>query len=259
MSGDISGTPQNSSDLPEGASDHDLDASLVSLSGLVMGAGQRGLEELLQRVAEFAVQAIPGADGAGLTLLQADRRDTMVASADFVRDVDAIQYGLGEGPCITAATEVRTVCSGSLSEETMWPRFGPQAADLGVHSALSLPLRHGETSIGAMNIYAHARDAFDEWSIELGEHYAVPAATSVYNAQILAQAQRVAGELQAALTNRTIIDQSLGILMSRTGYSADRAFEHLQQLAQTEGRSPALAAQQIVDDAVRRALEQRHR
>jgi hypothetical protein len=35
-------------------------------------------------VAQFAVRAIPGAEGAGLTLLEENRSGTMVATAEFV-------------------------------------------------------------------------------------------------------------------------------------------------------------------------------
>ena len=64
-----------------------------SLAGFVPAATSRlGLEELLTRVATYAVKAIPGADGAGLTLLEEDRADTLVATADFVSEIDDIQY-----------------------------------------------------------------------------------------------------------------------------------------------------------------------
>src|SRR4029077_17900183 len=141
------------------ADDADLQAGLVNLAGLV--AGSLGLPELLAEVAAFAVGAIPGADGAGVTLLRLDRSDNMVAalasSAPFVAEIDEIQYvTLHEGPCITAALERRTVRSGSLGGEKMWPRFGPRVGRLGVHSALSLPLSllSGQV-IGAINVYAY--------------------------------------------------------------------------------------------------------
>ncbi len=135
----------------------------------------------------------------------------------------------------------------------MWPRFGPRVVRLGVHSALSVPLRHGQTAIGAINIYAHARDAFDEWAAELGELYAEPAAISVYHAQALAQARRLAVELQSALTNRAVIDQALGILMSRSGASAKSALERLTADAEAGKQTVVVAAQSIVDDAIRQA------
>jgi GAF domain-containing protein len=233
--------------------DVDLQESLAGLSRLAMGQDQRGLEDLLRHVAEYAVAAIPGADGAGLTLLEVDRVNTMVASADFVIEVDAIQYGLGEGPCITAAAEGRTVHSGSLATETLWPRFGPRVAHLGVHSVLSLPLRVGANVLGAMNIYAHNQRAFTDRSVHLGELFAAPAAISVQNAQALAQAQRVAAQLQTALTSRAVIDQAIGIVMSRSGGTAAEAFDLLRVMSQTENHKLSHVAQHIVDEAVRRA------
>ncbi len=245
--------PENS----DVADDVDLQTSLAALSRLAMGAGQKGLEDLLASVAKCAVHAIPGADGAGLTLIEADRVDTMVASADFVREVDAIQYRIGEGPCITAAAEGRTVHSGSLGGTKLWPRFGPRVGRLGVHSVLSLPLLVGGDVLGAMNVYAHAKNAFDDRAVHLGELFAGPAAISVLNARQLAQARRFAVHLQAALTNRTVIDQALGIMMSRGGYSAAEAFDRLRALSQTENKKLAAVAQAVVEDAVRRARARR--
>ncbi|MEP6462678.1 MAG: hypothetical protein ABJC62_04530, partial [Frankiaceae bacterium] len=76
----------------------DLTAGLAGLSGLL--TGHRPLRETLTDIAEFAVKAIPGADGAGLTMLEDDRAQTVVSSAAFVHAVDDVQYGLGEGPCL---------------------------------------------------------------------------------------------------------------------------------------------------------------
>jgi len=49
------------------------------------------------------------------------------------------QYGIGQGPCISAAAEGRTMRSGSLGGDPRWPRFGPRAGRLGVHSVLAVP------------------------------------------------------------------------------------------------------------------------
>jgi len=234
----------------------DLQASLADLAGLVTGA--LGLEELLTRVATFAAHAIPGADGAGVTLLQVDRPgnrvEALAASAPFVRDIDKIQYMvLDEGPCITAALERRTVRSGSLGGEKLWPRFGPRVGRLGVHSVLSLPLLLPGQVVGAINVYAHGKDVFDQHAVELGELFAAPAAVAVHNAQVLAQAQALTIQLQAALSSRPVIDQAVGILRSRTGGTAQEAFARLRGISQAENTKLAAAAQRIVDEAVRRA------
>ena len=231
--------------------DHDLRKSLTALSRLA--TGQLELRDLLTRVAHFAVAAIPGADGAGLTLIEEGHADTIVASAAFVAEVDAIQYSIVEGPCITAAQEGRTVRSGELSTDAQWPKFGPRIGRLGVHSVLSLPLITSSGVVGAMNVYAHPQNAFSDHSARIGELFAVPAAIAVLNAQVLAQTKRLAGQLQTALTSRAVIDQALGILMSRTGSNADEAFDRLRERSQADNVKLRDVAQRVVDEAVRRA------
>ena len=239
-----------------GADVADLQASIADLAGLI--AGRVSLEDLMSQVATFAVRAIPGADGAGVTLLRVDRPDNLVdalaASHPFVSQIDQIQYvTLNEGPCITAALEQRTVRSGSLGGEKMWPRFGPRVSRLGVHSALSLPLLLPGQLVGAINVYARDKDVFDDHAAQLGELFAAPAAVAVHNAQVLAQALKLTTQLQAALTARPVIDQAVGLLRGRTGMTAEQAMSRLRGMSQAEHTKLVEVARDIVDEAVRRA------
>jgi GAF domain-containing protein len=239
------------------AEDEDLRESIAGLSRLA--SDRLTLEALLTRVATYAVQAIPGADGAGLTLLERDRADTIVATAPFVSEVDAIQYGVDQGPCISAAREGQTILSGSLGGDSRWPRFGGRVARLGVHSVVSLPLITPDGVVGAMNVYAHDKNAFDERAAELGQIFAAPAAIAVHNAHVLAQTQRLANQLQSALELRGVIDRAVGILMSRSGSTEHEALERLRTLSQHEHRKLSEVARQIVDEAVARARALRSR
>jgi len=230
----------------------------VGLQGLAaLSTTDLRLEELLVRVARFAVRAIPGADGAGLTLFEQNRANTIVATAEFVRQVDDVQYGLGQGPCITAAREGITVVSGSLGGDVRWSRFGGRVARLGVHSALSLPLMIADQVVGAMNVYAYEKDVFDERAAELGEIFAVPAAVAVQNAQALAEARRLATRLQTALDSRVLVERAVGILMSRSGISSEEALHRLRVLSQHQHEQLPVIAQTIVDEAVRAARARR--
>jgi GAF domain-containing protein len=231
--------------------DGDLVTSLAGLSGLL--TDHRSLRETLIEIADFAVQAIPGADGAGLTMLEDARAQTVVASADFVHAVDDVQYGLGEGPCLLAVESRATQTSGSLGGDSRWPRFGPRVGRMGVHSVLSLPLLLPARVVGAMNVYAHAKNAFDPAAVRTGELFARPAAVAVHNAQVLAQSQRLAAQLGEALTSRAVIDQALGVLMSRTGANPDEAFGRLRSMSQAQHIKVAEVARVLVDEAVRRA------
>jgi GAF domain-containing protein len=238
------------------AEDEDLRESLEGLARLT--TNRLPLEDLLTRVAKYAVQAIPGADGAGLTLLEEDRSDTIVATASFVTEIDDVQYGMGQGPCISAARDARTVTSGSLGADSRWPRFGGTIARLGVHSVVSLPLITPDGVVGAMNVYAHAKNAFDDRSVDLGEIFAAPAAIAVQNAQVLARTQRLVAQLRSALETRGVIDRAIGIMMSRSGGTEQEALERLRALSQQEHHKLAVVAGQIVDEAVRRAEARHH-
>ncbi len=232
------------------AEEDDLGASLEELSRLSIR--QLDLEGVLTSVATYAVRAIPGADGAGLTLLERGRADTVVSTVAFVKEIDDIQYGIGQGPCITAAAEARTVVSGSLGADPRWKRFGSQVARLGVHSVISLPLITSEGVLGAMNVYAHARDAFDQRAADLGELFAAPAAIAVQNAQALAEAQRLVSELRAAVSTRGAIDRAVGVMISRGGCTEQEALQRLRTTSMNERRPLAVVAQQLVDATVGR-------
>jgi GAF domain-containing protein len=122
-----------------------------------------------------------------------------------------------------------------------------------VHSALALPLLVPDRVVGAITVYAYAKDVFDERAVELGELYAKPAAAAVHNAQVLAEALTLNEQLRKALSTRPVIDQAIGLIRGRTGRSADDAFAQLQAMSQAEHRKLAEVAELVVDEAVRRA------
>jgi GAF domain-containing protein len=237
------------------ADDVDLHAGLSGVAGIV--AGGRGVVDVLHDVAQFAVQAIPGVDGAGVTMIESSagipQIQAWAVTADFVREIDTVQYHeLHEGPCITCMQSRRPVVSGSLGSDDRWPRFGGRVARLGVHSALSMPLMVGDQVIGAINAYAYKRDAFAEHAVQLASQFAGPAAASVCNAQLLSKARDRAAQLQQALVSRTMIDQAIGIIRARSGVSAEEAFDRLVRLSQTENTKLRVVAERLVVEAVRR-------
>jgi GAF domain-containing protein len=175
-------------------------------------------------------------------------------TAEFIAAIDTLQYNkLGEGPCITCIRSGRPAVSGSLGSDRRWPHFGGSVARMGVHSVLALPLAIGDRVIGAINSYAHGRDAFSEHAVQLGTQFARPAAVSVYNAQLLADTRLRTTQLQQALRSRAVIDQAIGIIRSRSGGTAQEAFGRLTRVSQREHIKLADVAERLVDEAVRRA------
>jgi GAF domain-containing protein len=238
------------------ADEADLSAGLRGLSEIVTRA--EGVIDLLADVAEFAAKAIPGADGASVALVDPQGGistvQTFAATALLFQEIDTVQYDeLKEGPCITCMESRRPTVSGSLGSDSRWPHFGGRVARMRMHSALALPLIVGNDVIGSINAYAKGRDAFAEHAVRLGCQFAKPAAVSVYNAQLLADAHERTMRLRRALESRAVIDQAVGILRSRSGGTADEAFERLTHLSQTENVKLSAVAERLVDEAVRRA------
>jgi GAF domain-containing protein len=243
------------------ADEEDLHAGLIGLAGMVAGA--LSIEELLVDVAEFAVHAIPGVDGAGVTVARPTEArlhvQAQAVTAEFVRHIDTLQYEIhSEGPCITSMRARRPCTSGAIGEDPRWPKFGGAVARLGVSSALSLPLLIGDQVIGVINAYGRGPDAFTDHAVAMGEKFAGPAAVSVYNAQLLVEAQRRAEQLQRALGSRSVIDQAIGIVRSRSGASAEEAFGRLVRISQSENTKLHTVAERLVTESVHRARA-RHR
>ncbi len=232
----------------------DLAASLSGIARLLPGTVELPL--LLDRVAQFAVTAVPGAEGAVVALMLRGQTETTGASGRFAAELDALQVALNEGPSITAVTERRSVRSGALTGDPTWPSFASAAGPLAVQSALALPLLlDADGIVGVLSVYAHDGDAFTDAAVRAGELFAEPAAVAVRNAQVLEHSRRLAEQLQAALVSRGVIDQAIGILISRTGERADEALATLRQMSQAEKIKLSAVAARLVDTAAKRARE----
>lgn len=238
------------------ADDVDFQAGLAGVAAIV--AGTHGLAEMLADIAGFAVQAIPGADGASVIMVEPGREKkyppTRAVTADFVSVIDQMQYDeCGEGPCLTCMETRRPTVSGFLGTDRRWPRFGERVARLGVHSVLALPMSIGDRLLGSINTYARAHDAFAQYAVQLGCQFAGPAAVAIHNAHLLGQARERTQSLQRALETRAVIDQAIGILRSRSGDTAEDAFARLTQISQHEHIKLSVVAERLVEEAVRRA------
>src|SRR3954462_10926407 len=102
-------------------SDSPLTESLAALSRFFVGDGT--LEETLQRVTDLTVDAVDGADMAGITMIVEGRQRTAVFTDDLAPEIDQTQYDTGEGPCIAAfhTGEIHTI--DDTRDDGRWPEF----------------------------------------------------------------------------------------------------------------------------------------
>ena len=193
------------------------------------------LGETLQRVAELALAAIPGAEAVGLTLLEGRRKPVTVFASDppVAMKVDQAQYEDGDGPCLEAYRRRTVISVGDTSTAGQrWPRYARAAALVQVGSTLSLPLVAADQAYGALNLYARPKFAFDEAAIEAATLFATQASTVLANASAYWDARDLATGLEQAMKTRAVIEQAKGKLMASGRYTAEEAFEVLVKASQ---------------------------
>ena len=52
------------------------------------------------------------------------------------------------------------MASPDVAQDPEWPEFGPLAADAGIRSVISFPLRVNDDVFGSLNVYSHQVAAF---------------------------------------------------------------------------------------------------
>ncbi len=187
-------------------------------------------DAVLDDIVRAATAMIPGAAEASISTVTRGRRvDSRAASSDLPRRVDALQQETGEGPCLDALSEHRTVRVPDMAAETRWPRFATRAAQLGAASMLAFQLYVEGDNLGALNLYAREPHGFGAESESIGLLFAAHASVAYAGA-------RKQEDLERALDARDVIGQAKGILMERYGLTGQRAFQLLVRLSNEQNR-----------------------
>ncbi|MCM3689116.1 GAF and ANTAR domain-containing protein [Kocuria rosea] len=201
-------------------------------------------------LARTAHRLIPTATGAGVSLLDAEgTRVTTAATDPAVEAADALQYGLGVGPCLSAWATGEPQRITDTTTETRWRDWSAAAAGTGIRSVYSTPLVHQGRALGALKVYATTPSAFGEAEEELLGQLAAAAATLLGAAQPTEAPTRLSAALKHALATREAIGVASGVLMARDHLSAEGARTVLLEQARTQGRRVAEVAAAVLETA----------
>src|SRR5262245_5981399 len=84
-------------------------------------------QRVLSAIVDAAVPSVPGANWAGISLVQRRRVAPAVATDDLVARLDELQTSLHEGPALTMLEDRRTLRVDNLAAAELWPHFVPSA------------------------------------------------------------------------------------------------------------------------------------
>jgi GAF domain-containing protein len=226
------------------ASDDELSQVLAVLS--LQRVDRQSLAATLDHTATLARDVIPAADYAAVTTLGDGRPETIVATDPVIEIVDQVQYDFESGPCLDAYRSGGVFRIDDTEDEERWPEFARAAAARGIRSTLSLPLMADGEGIGALNLYSRTVRAFSPADEVHARRFSEPAAVVVANAHLFWECRRLAGNLEAAMASRAVIEQAKGILMAQRGLDADGAFDLLRRASQSENVKLREVARRLV-------------
>ena len=182
----------------------------------------------------------------GITLEQ-DHQPHTVSSSDLrAAQVDEVQYGHGDGPCLETLRTGQVTVVTDLAEEYRWGSYPAHAMGHRVRSSLSLPLAINGHTRGAFNLYAAKPGAFGPDQRHRAQIFASQASAALTVVVRQAEQTQLTAQLREALATRAVIDQALGILMAREHTDYDGAFALLRETSQHQNRKLRDVAHEIV-------------
>lgn len=237
-----------------GATDREqrLAAVCVELAG---GLGRDYSETTL--AARLVDYCLTGLGVSAATVLLADGHTARVAAAssERARMLESGTALVGTGPAADCLRLGEPVTSTDTAAAESWPLFAARAAEQGVMAVTAIPLRHGDTTVGVLDLLAARPGPMPRANLAVAQALARLLTITILSAR---RGQRTAAPPVDATTVSTAdgprrldehvtIAQATGILAERDHLTLSEAEAVLRDRAQH--RSLVDAARQIVADS----------
>ncbi len=209
----------------------------------------------LTQLANRAREIVPDLIGVSIAPLEHGLTFTLVATAEDVAVLDAVQY-LAGGPCVEAALTDHVVeFQPNPLDEDRWRLFAEATAARAVRSTLTLPMLSGERVSGTVNLYAASARAFVGHHEQLAGVFGAWAPGAVANADLSFTTRTDAEQAPRTIRNQNIIDMATGIVAAQLGVDVDTAVARLRDAASRAGVSLFQLARDIVSARQRQNRE----
>ncbi len=224
----------------------DIVQSLVAMADTLVD--DFDIVDLLTGLTDRCVELL-GISAAGVMLASPRGSLGLVASSsEAMRLLELFELQSQEGPCLDAFRSGERVDHQRLAPGSgRWPMFSTAARSVGFQSALALPLRIRDVTVGALNLLSADQAPMAEADLIVARAFADLAALSVTQHRASVEAQLLNEQLSAALSSRVIIEQAKGVISERAGVDLAEAFSRLRMYARQENRRLTDVAHAAVD------------
>ena len=207
------------------------------------GVGTTLHESLCERCVE-----ILRVQGAGISIMSGRNSGPVCSSSERVRELEDLQFSLGEGPCHDAYTTGTMVAVPDLVSRTNidWPNYTPSALELGTCAVFAFPLQVGAGVVGVLTLYQGTVGMLTEEQVADGlvlAHLLPPIMSAI---QARAPKPLPAGVLSDADAHRAEVHQASGMTAVQLGIHADEALIRMRAHAYATSQTVAEVASEIL-------------
>jgi ANTAR domain-containing protein len=217
------------------------------LSVLAHGQGERA--GLPARLCAACLSALP-VSGVGAALMTADGPSGVVLAAtdERARQLEELQFALGEGPCVEASSGGRPVLEPDLvvAGSSRWPRFGAAVLAAGVRAVFAFPLRVGAIRVGVLDLYRDIPGSLTTPDLVEALAFADAATAVVLHLQDHDGDDGAGSPLTGPIDTRAVVHQATGMITIQLGIGLTEALLRLRAHAYASGRTVSAIAADVV-------------
>lgn len=186
--------------------------------------------------------------GAGVSIMSGHNSGPVCSSSGRVRQLEDLQFSLGEGPCHDAFTTGSMVTEPNLADGSniRWPNYTPPALDLGACAVFALPLQIGAEIVGVLTLYQDSVGMLTDDQTADGSVLALMLPTIMSQIQARAPDPLPAGVLSDADAHRAEVHQASGMMSVQLGINVDDALARIRAHAYATNDTAAWVAGEIL-------------
>jgi hypothetical protein len=205
------------------------------------------------------------ADGVALAVLTGSRRvrELVYASDPIAKQLDDLQYTIGEGPCFDAYLDDDPKFYPeltSVAQTSRWPTFAAEATRLGARALFAFPVPDVPRPMGVLELYRRSAGGLADFEYssartgaaaiahQLGSNWQDQVAR-FHSVERAIDATATAGAWKLEPTDpftRTQVHVAGGMVAIQLGVDADEAVDRLRAFAYASGRAMSSVAADII-------------
>lgn len=216
-------------------------------------------ERIASRLASAAGESCPASlcvtcvdvlrvDGAGVSIMSGRNSGPVCSSSERVRQLEDLQFSLGEGPCHDAFTMRALVAEPNLADggDIRWPNYTPPALLLGACAVFAFPLHVGVGVVGVLTVYQDVVGMLSDEQSADGRVLARLLPRIMTEIQAHAPDPLPAGVLSDDDAHRAEVHQASGVIAVQLGIDVGEALVRIRAHAYATDMTVAAVAAEIL-------------